>query len=192
MLTPPVPCVTTVSPGFKARIPCPYSAFQAVRAAQLNVLACFKSRLAGTATRPSSPKTPYWRNVPSSIPPSACSRSAVVHVPARRVWKKRVTTLSPTWKRLTREPTASTIPAPSEPGTTGLRVGSAYWPLLTGRISRLLVIRDRGPEIPWRSTDLCSSKTRSRNGLRHHDRLVGESRLSHSVGACQMGWYFRR
>jgi hypothetical protein len=58
MLTPPVPCVRTVWPGLSARLSRPYSAFQAVRPAQLRVLDSRKLRFEGAATRPCSLKTP--------------------------------------------------------------------------------------------------------------------------------------
>ena len=59
MLTPPVPCVRTVSPGFKLLPSMPYSAFHAVNAAHGSVLPCWKFKVEGIWTKPASSKEPY-------------------------------------------------------------------------------------------------------------------------------------
>lgn len=54
--------------------------------------------------------------------------SEVVMGPAMWDWLKSVTTRSPLWKRETRGPMATTVPAPSETGTKGRLVGKGYLP----------------------------------------------------------------
>lgn len=128
MLTPPVPWVRTVSPGFKALDSRPYRPFHAVKAAQGSALACLKSRLEGIGTRACSSNAPYWRNVPSRTPPNPVPSDAALIGPAMWAVLKRVTTLSPGLNRVTREPTDSTVPAPSDPGTTLSFCGKGYFP----------------------------------------------------------------
>lgn len=55
------------------------------------------------------------------VPPTPVETLLKSREPARWPWLKRVRTLSPFWKRVTPDPTASTTPAPSEVGTIGVR-----------------------------------------------------------------------
>jgi len=64
METPPVPCVNTQSPAFKAFVSSPYSAFHAVSPAHDSVAASMKLSPSGMATNPFSLKEPYSLNVP--------------------------------------------------------------------------------------------------------------------------------
>lgn len=59
-------------------------------------------------------------------------------------WLKSVTTLEPTWNRVTFGPTATTSPAPSLPGITPDLFANGYIP---GRVSYCLVLVawDRSP-----------------------------------------------
>lgn len=82
MLTPPVPCVKTVSPGFKAFPSSPYNAFHAVTAAHGSVLPCLKSNVVGILTKPDSSNAPYCLRVPSIPPPSPLFRSVRFTGPA--------------------------------------------------------------------------------------------------------------
>lgn len=126
MLTPPVPCVKTQSPGFRGFGP--YKAFHAVNAAHESVEASGKLRFSGIRTRPLSSNTPCFRNAPSFAPPRPVWMILGVKDPARWPWLKRVQTLSPGWKLETRGPTASTVPAPSDVGMTGRFSGKGYCP----------------------------------------------------------------
>lgn len=128
MLTPPVPCVKTVSPGISLFPSTPYNPFQAVRAAQGNVLPCLKSSDVGILTNPFSSKAPYCRSAPSIAPPRPVLTSESVMLPARCDWLNRVRTASPFLKRVTRAPVATTVPAPSEAGTRGRPTGKGYLP----------------------------------------------------------------
>ncbi len=128
MLTPPVPCVKTVSPGFNLFPSIPYNPFQAVTAAHGSVLPCLKSKVVGILTKPDSSNAPYCLRVPSIPPPSPLLRSARCMGPAMWVWLKSVRTRSPFWKRVTRGPVATTVPAPSEAGMMGRSIGKPYLP----------------------------------------------------------------
>ena len=130
-LTPPVPSVNTQSPGLRGLRP--YRAFHAVKAAQLKVLDSSQLRLFGSSTSPSSLKTPYSRSAPSRDPPRPVCIVLKSREPATWPWLKRVATRSPTLNRVTLPPTASTDPAPSEPGTTPDLQGNRYLPCPTSR-----------------------------------------------------------
>ena len=82
MLTPPVPCVKTVSPGFNPFPSSPYNAFHAVTAAHGSVLPCLKSKVIGILTKPDSSNAPYCLSVPSIPPPSPLPRSVRCMGPA--------------------------------------------------------------------------------------------------------------
>lgn len=119
METPPVPWVKTTWPAFSGLPSRPKSAFQAVTAAQDKVAASWKLKVQGISTKPSWSKTLYSVRVPSKTPPRPVAAEGMVNEAAWCPWLKRVTTLSPTLNLVTLGPTATTSPAPSEPGTTG-------------------------------------------------------------------------
>lgn len=146
-LTPPVPWIKTVSPGFTGRRP--YRAFQLVRAAQVRVLASRKFKLEGARTRPFSLKTPYSRKVPSMTPPRPVFVALISMGSNWWPWLNRVTTLSPFFHFVTLEPTSTTSPAPSEPGTTGSLSGKGYNPwtsMSAGKSEHWLNLRGRPSE----------------------------------------------
>lgn len=109
--TPPVPCTTTVSP---ARIfASSTSANHAVSPATDSVLAAAASSMAGARTSRSSGTVTYSASRPGKgavlVPTSGAGPSIQ--------WRmSTLMTLSPTAKRVTPAPTASTSPAISEPG----------------------------------------------------------------------------
>ena len=115
--TPPVPCVRTTEPGLTA--PCSTTAVHAVSAAQGNVAAVSVETDGGRGASADSAIVIASRRTPSPGPPSALVSFAISGSPAIQPGKKEITTLSPGLTRAHPGPTASTVPAPSEQGTTG-------------------------------------------------------------------------
>jgi hypothetical protein len=95
--TPPVPCVSTTSPGLTA--PLTARAFQAVTAAQGKVAACSSVRCSGTRTSPSSCSATNSANMPSISPPSAVRALAGVSSPSSQPCMKQPATRSPRFTR---------------------------------------------------------------------------------------------
>ena len=115
--TPPVPCVTTTEPGLTA--PCSTTADHAVSAAQGKAAAVSVETDGGRGASASSAIVTVSRSTPSPGPPSALANFAISGSPAIQLGKKEITTRSPGRTRAHPGPTASTVPAPSEQGTTG-------------------------------------------------------------------------
>src|SRR6478672_5433383 len=78
METPPVPSVSTVSPGRRLFGPC-ISAFHTVTAAHGNVAASSNDRCGGRCNRPSAGNTACSASVPSSGKPKACGGRSEEH-----------------------------------------------------------------------------------------------------------------
>ena len=116
--TPPVPSSSAVWPA-RAR-PATNSAFQAVTAAHGRVAACSSDSASGIATSECSEKTTSLASTPSLAAPGARAVLAGVGSPSIQSGRKAPMTRSPALKRVTPAPTASTSPAASEAGTTGL------------------------------------------------------------------------
>ena len=91
----------------------------AVTAAQGSVTASVSLRWDGVKTKPSSSKTAYAVNRPSTDPPSALTTVVGVIGPSTQFCIKVPMTQSPTLKRVTRSTTAVTSPATSELGVVG-------------------------------------------------------------------------
>ena len=117
METPPVPWVSTVSPGL---IPPPTtSACQAVSAAQGKVAASSKLRCSGMRTRPSSGSATSSASMPSASPPRAERAFVSSSWPPIQAGMKLAATRSPGLNRDAPGPAASTSPAPSDRGILG-------------------------------------------------------------------------
>lgn len=130
MDTPPVPCVKTHWPAFRALPSSPYSPFHAVRPAHVNVAASSKLNPSGIFTKPFSSNAPYCLSVPCTTPPRPVWIVCELREPPRCPWLKSVTTLSPFLKRVVFSPTATTVPAPSEQGMMEGATPKGYLPLV--------------------------------------------------------------
>ena len=117
--TPPVPRISTVSPGFIP--PSVISACQAVTPAQGSVAASSSVRCSGTWTTPSSCSTTYSASIPSAWAPRLVRALSSLISPLSHFCMKMPATPSPIFTRLTPAPTATTLPTPSERGTKGKR-----------------------------------------------------------------------
>ena len=93
-------------------------ACQTVTAAQGRVAPSSSERCDGIFTVPSSSSTAYSASMPSVAPPSALACTSGGGSPPGQRAKKLPATLSPTFTRVTPEPTSTTSPAPSDSGMT--------------------------------------------------------------------------
>src|ERR1700694_3507177 len=133
--TPPLPSVTTVSPGF--RRPSEIRACQAVTAAQGKVAASSNERCSGIFTSPFSCRTTDSANTPPIEAPIADFALLSVKSPSIQVCMKMPATRSPGLTLVTPSPTAATSPAQSEQGTIGSGSFLLYLPLTTSRSRKL-------------------------------------------------------
>ena len=120
--TPPVPWVKTTSPGrMRAST---IRARQAVRAAQGRVAAWAMVQPLGNRVKAVAGMATYSAANPSALSPGTPIIRSSFGPPAGQLGKKVDSTLSPTLKRVTPSPTATTSPAPSDMGMrpSGVRI----------------------------------------------------------------------
>ena len=96
------------------------------------------------------------------VPPTPDSELDGVMGPPKWFWLNKGRTREPGLKRVTRGPVATTVPAPSEPGTHGVRVANGYLPYISemdvSSVEKVTSIREelrqgavgrRSKRVPW-------------------------------------------